>query len=52
MVTYRVLVFPSTKLGCSTTSANVWLSVAGQMGDSGRMELQKGLLELTFEARV
>ncbi|XP_076445285.1 DENN domain-containing protein 5B-like isoform X3 [Babylonia areolata] len=49
MVTYRVLVYPSTKLGCSTTSANVWLSVAGQLGDSGRLELQKSLLELTFD---
>ncbi|XP_070189297.1 DENN domain-containing protein 5B-like isoform X2 [Littorina saxatilis] len=49
LMTYKVLVFPSTKLGCSTTSANVWLSVAGQLGDSGRMDLPKGLLELTFD---
>lgn len=51
VVPYRILVFPSTKLGGSTTSANVWLSVAGQLGDSGRMDLPKSLLEHTFEHR-
>ncbi|KAK7476297.1 hypothetical protein BaRGS_00032490, partial [Batillaria attramentaria] len=49
VVPYKVLVYPSTKLGCSTTSANVWVSVAGQLGDSGKMELPKSLLELSFE---
>ncbi|BFZ25149.1 hypothetical protein BsWGS_28188 [Bradybaena similaris] len=49
VVPYRVLIYPSTKLGCSTTSANVWLSVAGQLGETGEMEVAKSLLELTFE---
>lgn len=49
VVPYRVLIYPSTKLGCSTTSANVWLSVAGQLGETGTMDVAKSLLELTFE---
>ncbi|XP_013061457.1 DENN domain-containing protein 5A-like isoform X2 [Biomphalaria glabrata] len=49
VVPYRILVYPSTKLGCSTTSANVWISLAGQMGETGSMELPKSLLEMNFE---
>ncbi|CAG5114611.1 unnamed protein product [Candidula unifasciata] len=49
VVPYRVLIYPSSKLGCSTTSANVWLSVAGQLGETGEMEVAKSLLELNFE---
>ncbi|KAK3766868.1 hypothetical protein RRG08_052011 [Elysia crispata] len=49
VVPYRVLIYPSTKLGCSTTSANVWVSVAGQLGETGVMEVTKSLLEHNFE---
>ena len=48
VMTYRVLVYPSSKFTCSTTSANVWLSVTGHLGGSGSIQLGKGLLELTF----
>ncbi|XP_059154011.1 DENN domain-containing protein 5B-like isoform X2 [Physella acuta] len=49
VVPYRVLIYPSTKLGCSTTSANVWLSVAGQLGETGTIDVAKSLLEMNFE---
>ncbi|GFR82162.1 DENN domain-containing protein 5A [Elysia marginata] len=49
VVPYRVLIYPSTKLGGSTTSANVWVSVAGQLGETGVMEVTKSLLEHNFE---
>ncbi|XP_005108265.1 DENN domain-containing protein 5B isoform X2 [Aplysia californica] len=49
VVPYRVLIYPSTKLGCSTTSARVWVSVAGQLSETGLMEVPKSLLELKFD---
>ena len=52
VVPYRVLIYPSTKLGCSTTSARVWVSVAGQLEKTSLMEVPKSLLELTFEVET
>ncbi|XP_064612538.1 DENN domain-containing protein 5B-like isoform X2 [Liolophura sinensis] len=48
MVSYRVMIFPSTKMG-SQTSANPWVNVAGHLGETGVVEIPKGLLEFTIQ---
>ncbi|KAK3098446.1 hypothetical protein FSP39_019539 [Pinctada imbricata] len=49
VVPYKVLIYPSPKFGCSTTSANPWVSVAGQLGETGVLEIPKGCLEFNVE---
>ncbi|GAB1599712.1 domain-containing 5B isoform X4 [Argonauta hians] len=49
IVPYRVLIYPSTKFGCFTTSANPWISLAGHIGETGVIEIPKGCLEYTSE---
>ena len=46
---YKVLIFPSLKFGCSTTSANPWINFAGHMGETGIIEVPKGILEFSVE---
>ncbi|XP_041355210.1 DENN domain-containing protein 5B-like isoform X3 [Gigantopelta aegis] len=45
VVPYRLLIYPSTKFGCGTTSATPWVSIAGQLGETGVIEIQKGCLD-------
>ena len=52
VVPYRVLIFPSLKFGCSTTSANPWINFAGHMGETGIIEIPKGVLEFSVEVRT
>lgn len=49
VVPYKVLIYPSPKFGCSTTSANPWISFAGQHGETGVIEIPKGCLEFNVE---
>ncbi len=49
---YRVLIYPSTKFGCGTTSAVPWISIAGQLGETGIMDIPKGCLEFSVEVRL
>ncbi|XP_050393892.1 DENN domain-containing protein 5B isoform X2 [Patella vulgata] len=49
MVAYKVLIFPSTKFGCATTTANPWICVAGQLGETGVVEVPRGCLEFNVE---
>lgn len=51
IVPYKVLIFPSTKFGCFTTSANPWISIAGQLGETGVIEIPKGCLEFNTEQK-
>lgn len=44
-----MLIFPSPKFGCSTTSANPWISFAGQHGETGVIDIPKGCLEFNVE---
>lgn len=46
---YRVLIFPSRRLNLSTTTANVWVSVSGTLGETGPISLPKNALEFVFE---
>ncbi|XP_046341976.1 DENN domain-containing protein 5B-like isoform X2 [Haliotis rufescens] len=49
VVPYRVLIYPSTKFACGTTSAVPWISIAGQLGETGVMDIPKGCLEFSVE---
>nr|XP_006818506.1 PREDICTED: DENN domain-containing protein 5A [Saccoglossus kowalevskii] len=49
-MTYKVLLFVSRKFNSATT-ANPWISVAGEHGDTGIIQLPKNAVELTFEHR-
>ncbi|WAR09196.1 LOW QUALITY PROTEIN: DEN5A-like protein, partial [Mya arenaria] len=49
VVPYRVLIYPSLKFGCTTTSANPWITFAGHMGETGIIEIPKGVLEFCVE---
>ena len=49
VVPYKVLIYPSPKFGCSTTSANPWISFAGQQGETGVIDIPKGCLEFNVE---
>ncbi|CAG0915928.1 unnamed protein product [Notodromas monacha] len=46
-VSYEVLVVPSKKQ--SSTSANVWVSVTGTLGETKPIELPRGLTHVVFE---
>ena len=50
-MSYRVLVFPGKRFagGISTTTANVWVSVAGKLRDSDRKWLPRNCYDFTFE---
>ncbi|CAC5413553.1 DENND5 [Mytilus coruscus] len=49
VVPYKVMIYPSPKFGCSTTSANPWVCIAGQLGETGPIEMPKGFLEFNVE---
>ncbi|ESO93313.1 hypothetical protein LOTGIDRAFT_232739 [Lottia gigantea] len=49
MINYKVLIYPSTKFGCATTTANPWISIAGQLGESGVLDIPRGCLEFNFQ---
>ncbi|KAJ6646254.1 DENN domain-containing protein 5A [Pseudolycoriella hygida] len=44
---YRVVIFPSKKLG-ATTSANVWVAISGNMGETQQVKTPRGTLEFVF----
>ncbi|CAM9460789.1 unnamed protein product [Lampetra fluviatilis] len=46
---YRVLIVPSRKVGPSVTTANPWVCVGGDLGDTGVLLVPRSSLELAFE---
>ena len=50
VIQYRVLVFPRLKLsGGGSTTANCWLSIAGQYGETEEVQLPKHTLDITIK---
>jgi len=48
-----VLVFPRLKLsGGGSTTANCWLSIAGQYGETEQIPLPKHTLDITIKVSV
>jgi len=53
VIQYRVLVFPRLKLsGGGSTTANCWLSIAGQYGETEQIPLPKHTLDITIKVSV
>uniref|UniRef100_UPI00358FB74B DENN domain-containing protein 5B-like isoform X2 n=1 Tax=Myxine glutinosa TaxID=7769 RepID=UPI00358FB74B len=48
---YRVLIIPSKKLGGSVTTANAWICLSGELGDTGVLKVPKNVLQMTFECQ-
>ena len=48
-VMYRVLIFPRLKLSGGATSANCWLSLAGQLGETEKLPLPKHTLDVSIK---
>ena len=50
VIQYRVLVFPRLKLsGGGSTTANCWLSIGGQYGETEQIQLPKHTLDITIK---
>lgn len=52
MIPYHVLVVPSKKLGGSMFTANPWVCVAGELAETGVLQVPRNTLEITFEVGV
>jgi hypothetical protein len=52
-MTYRVWIFPGqTMIGVSETTANIYVRIVGDKGETGRIEItNKTTLEVDFECR-
>ncbi|ODM89847.1 DENN domain-containing protein 5B [Orchesella cincta] len=46
---YRMVIFPSKRFSISTTTANVWTSVSGTLGEMGPISVPKNTLEFMFQ---
>ncbi|XP_060694898.1 DENN domain-containing protein 5A isoform X3 [Hemiscyllium ocellatum] len=51
MIPYHVLVIPSKKLGGSMFTANPWICISGELGETGILQIPKSILEMTFECQ-
>ncbi|XP_055505451.1 DENN domain-containing protein 5A isoform X3 [Leucoraja erinacea] len=51
MIPYHVLVIPSKKLGVSMFTANPWICISGELGETGILQIPKSILEMTFECQ-
>ncbi|XP_078424625.1 DENN domain-containing protein 5B-like isoform X4 [Cetorhinus maximus] len=51
MIPYRAVIIPIKKLSNSITTSNPWISVSGELGDTGVMQVPKNVLEMTFECQ-
>ncbi|TRY98720.1 hypothetical protein DNTS_003210, partial [Danionella cerebrum] len=51
MIPYRAVIVPIKKLSNTMTTSNPWLCVAGELGDSGVLQITKNVLELTFDCQ-
>ncbi|KAL2102240.1 hypothetical protein ACEWY4_001408 [Coilia grayii] len=50
MIPYRAVIIPIKKLSNAMTTSNPWVCVAGELGDSGVMQIPKNVLEMTFDS--
>ncbi|XP_055707091.1 DENN domain-containing protein 5A isoform X3 [Phlebotomus papatasi] len=45
---YRVVIFPSKRTGSANTSANVWVAISGNNGETQQVSVPRGTLEFVF----
>ena len=50
-ITYKVVIVTGKQLGGSTTTANVWMILAGEIKDTGIIDVPKGDCEFRFQVR-
>ena len=50
-ITYKVVIVTGKQLGGSTTTANVWMILAGEIKDTGIFDVPKGECEFRFQVR-
>ncbi|XP_028916365.1 DENN domain-containing protein 5A isoform X1 [Ornithorhynchus anatinus] len=49
MIPYHILIVPSKKLGGSMFTANPWLCISGELGETQILQIPRNVLEMTFE---
>ncbi|XP_073401278.1 DENN domain-containing protein 5A isoform X1 [Dendrobates tinctorius] len=51
MIPYHILIIPSKKLGGSMFTANPWICISGEMGETGVLQVPRNILEMTYECQ-
>lgn len=52
MIPYHILIVPSKKLGGSMFTANPWICISGELGETQILQIPRNVLEMTFEVCV
>ncbi|XP_029438171.1 DENN domain-containing protein 5A isoform X3 [Rhinatrema bivittatum] len=51
MIPYHILIVPSKKLGGSMFTANPWICISGELGETAVLQIPRNILEMTFECQ-
>nr|BAB15155.1 unnamed protein product [Homo sapiens] len=51
LIPYHILIVPSKKLGGSMFTANPWICISGELGETQIMQIPRNVLEMTFECQ-
>ncbi|OWK18191.1 hypothetical protein Celaphus_00009090, partial [Cervus elaphus hippelaphus] len=51
LIPYHILIVPSKKLGGSMFTANPWICISGELGETQILQIPRNLLEMTFECQ-
>ncbi|OXB80517.1 UNVERIFIED_CONTAM: hypothetical protein H355_016307 [Colinus virginianus] len=51
LIPYHILIVPSKKLGGSMFTANPWICISGELGETGVLQVPRNILEMTFECQ-
>lgn len=51
LIPYHILIVPSKKLGGSMFTANPWICIAGELGETQILQIPRNVLEMTFECQ-
>ncbi|XP_062833661.1 DENN domain-containing protein 5A isoform X1 [Anolis carolinensis] len=51
LIPYHILIVPSKKLGGSMFTANPWICISGELGETGVLQVPRNTLEMTFECQ-
>ncbi|XP_063800141.1 DENN domain-containing protein 5A isoform X2 [Pseudophryne corroboree] len=51
MIPYHILIVPSKKLGGSMFTANPWICISGELGETGVLHVPRNILEKTHECQ-
>lgn len=49
VIPYHILIVPSKKLGGSMFTANPWICISGELGETQTLQIPRNVLEMTFE---